>query len=102
MKIYNKLIRDKIPEIIEEAGKSHVTHIADDNEYLIALKNKISEEVQEFYENPCAEEMGDIMEVLDALAKYYNIEKSEVDEAKKIKNEKRGKFEQRIILESVK
>ena len=101
MKIYNKLVRDKIPEVIAEKGNKFTTHIAGDNEYLQALRDKISEEIQEFYEDPCAQEMADILEVLDALTEYHGIQRAQVEEVKKSKNEKRGKFQKRIILESV-
>lgn len=101
MKTYNKLIRDKIPEIIEKNGTFFISHIADDKEYIGALKNKILEELKEFYENPCAEEIGDIIEVLYAVAKYYNIKECEINRARSLKNKSRGKFEKRIILEKV-
>ncbi len=101
MKHYNKLIRDKIPEIIEGSGKKITTHIAEDREYLLALKGKIFEEVEEFYENPCKEEMGDILEVLHAIMEYHKLEKAEVEEVRCRKKEERGGFEKRIILGSV-
>jgi len=101
MKSYNKLIRDKIPEIIEGKGKSFTLHRADDREYLDALREKISEEVGEFYEDPSAEEMGDILEVLHALMDYHNLDKNEVEKTREAKAMKRGKFEKQLILESV-
>jgi len=109
MIVYNKLIRDKIPEIIEGKGKNFTCHKADDREYLNALREKIKEEVEEFYEDPSTEEMGDILEVLHALMDYHNLDKDkdkdkDKDEVEKIREDKareRGKFEKQLILESV-
>ncbi|WP_028855973.1 nucleoside triphosphate pyrophosphohydrolase [Psychrilyobacter atlanticus] len=101
MKIYNKLVRDRIPEIIKENGKKSHCHTADDKEYLVALKAKINEEVEEFYETPCIEEMADILEVLRALGDYYGFSEDEIERARLEKNRKRGAFKNRIILEKV-
>ena len=101
MIVYNKLIRDKIPEIIEGKGKSLTCHKADDREYLNALREKIKEEVEEFYEDPSTEEMGDILEVLHALMDYHNLDKDEVEKIREDKARERGKFEKQLILESV-
>lgn len=102
MKVYNKLVRDKIPQIIKDSGKKSYCHIADEKEYLEALKDKINEEVEEFYETPCIEEMADILEVLGALADYHGFSKYEIEKARLEKNRKRGAFKNRIILEKVK
>lgn len=101
MKIYNKLVRDKIPEIIEKNGKKSHCHIADEKEYLETLKAKINEEVEEFYETPCIEEMADILEVLRALGDHYGFSEDEIEKARLEKNRKRGAFKKRIILEKV-
>ena len=63
-KIYNKLVRDKIPEVIESSGKFFSSHIAEELEYKEELFKKAYEELEEFRETPCAEEMADIFEVL--------------------------------------
>ena len=73
-KIYNKLVRDRIPEVIEKTGKKYRTHIARELEYKEELFKKVYEELEEFKENPCAEEMADIFEVLEGLINAYNIE----------------------------
>ncbi|MFW6016881.1 MAG: nucleoside triphosphate pyrophosphohydrolase [bacterium] len=99
---YDKLVRDNIPQIIEDAGKEYAIHTADDQEYLSKLYAKVLEELQEFKENPSAEEMADIFEVLDGLISFYDIDNLDIKSIKKEKREKRGGFKDRIILETVK
>ena len=99
--IYNKLIRDDIPEIIKNAGHEYFIHIAEKDEYIIELIKKVSEELKEFEENPCEEEMADILEVLESLKNVFDLDESEIEKIKKDKKTKRGGFEKRIILEKV-
>ena len=99
--IYNKLVRDKILEIIEKTGKKAEFHIANEEEYKDFLIKKLSEEVEEFTENPCAEEIADILEVLDSLINILGYSKKEILEIKEEKKESRGGFEKAIILEKV-
>lgn len=101
MKIYNKLVRDRIPEIIEASGKTHTIHIAGDKEFEQYLCKKLIEEVQEFNADPCAEEMADVLEVIESLMKHFQLNSEEVQRIKKEKQENRGGFGKRIILESV-
>lgn len=86
---YNKLIRDKIPEIIEAAGKDYELHRADDAEYLQSLFAKVREELQEFEQEPSLEEMADILEVLAAIIDYFDFDRKKIREyqEKKEKNE---------------
>jgi predicted house-cleaning noncanonical NTP pyrophosphatase (MazG superfamily) len=100
-KIYNKLVRDKIPEVIERTGKKVSSHIAGELEYKEELFKKVYEELEEFKENPSAEEMADIFEVLEGLIKAYNIEMNDVFDIKEEKVRERGAFDERIILERV-
>jgi predicted house-cleaning noncanonical NTP pyrophosphatase (MazG superfamily) len=100
-KIYNKLVRDKIPEVIESSGKKFSSHIAGELEYKEELFKKVYEELEEFKENPSAEEMADIFEVLEGLIKAYNIEMNDVFIVKEKKAKDRGAFEKRIVLERV-
>jgi|JFJP01.1.fsa_nt_gi predicted house-cleaning noncanonical NTP pyrophosphatase (MazG superfamily) len=101
MKKFNKLVRDRIPEIIVKKGSKCDYHIAENNEeFITKLHEKLREEVQEFEDNPSIEEMVDIMEVLESLSIYYGFEADEIDKEKKEKNEKRGGFKKRIILDS--
>ena len=96
---YNKLVRDKIPEIIIQKGGTPLTHIATDQEYEEKLKAKLLEEVQEFLQDANAEELADIQEVFLALLQHYNIPAEEVEKVRQKKFDERGGFEQKIILE---
>ena len=96
---YNKLIRDKIPEIIKKKGGKPVVHIADEAEYWTKLKEKLSEEVEEFKKDENREELADIFEVIDAIVEYKKFDKKETEKIQKKKAEERGKFKKRIILE---
>lgn len=98
---YSKLVRDNIPEIITENGESPVTHIATNDEYSVALHNKLKEEVEEFLEEPSIEELADILEVVDALIVAHAFSAEDVLEAKEDKFEKRGGFYKKIILDDV-
>ncbi|BDU50096.1 nucleoside triphosphate pyrophosphohydrolase [Haliovirga abyssi] len=97
--IYNKLIRDNIPKIIEKSGVEYKVHIAEEKEYIEKLIEKVSEELEEFVEKPCEEEMADILEVLETLSKVYKLDEQKIIDIKKDKKNKRGGFLERIILE---
>ena len=101
MKVYNKLVRDKIPEIIEEDGKKCVTHILSDEKYIEALETKLNEEVSEYQADKNLEEMADILEVLQAIciARGYTLEELEIMREKKAND--RGGFVEKIFLEYV-
>lgn len=99
---YNKLVRDKIPEIIERNGDSAKVHIAGNNEYFQKLKEKLLEEVKEFSKEETEEELADILEVIDAISDFKNFDKSKVLAIKESKAVKSGKFAKRIILERTK
>lgn len=98
---YNKLVRDKIPEIIKNKGKNPVTHIADEEEYWIKLKEKLKEETEEFLKEDNEEELADILEVIENICYFKKINKEKLEDIRKSKAEKRGEFKKRIILERV-
>ena len=100
-KIYNKLVRDRIPEVIESSGKKYSSHIADENEYKEELLKKVYEELEEFNEKPCEEEMADIFEVLEGIMVVYGIDVDKMLDIKEQKIRDRGAFEKRIVLEKV-
>ena len=99
MKVYNKLVRDKIPEIIKKRGAKFSVHVAGSEEYLQKLKEKLQEEVKEFLESEETEELADILEVIYAIAKAKNMNKSELEKIRIIKRKEKGSFHKRIILE---
>ena len=101
MKIHNKLVRDKIPQIIEASNKKAVCHILSDSEYIIELEKKLNEEVAEYQQDKNLEEMADVLEVLYAIceARGYTIE--QLEEKRKAKADERGGFKDKIYLEYV-
>ena len=99
---YNKLIRDKIPEILDTKGKKYTTHIAGNEEYSKKLLEKLQEEVDEFKDEPNQEELADILEVIDAICNFKNFDKKEIANIKSKKTRDRGAFKKKIILEEVK
>jgi predicted house-cleaning noncanonical NTP pyrophosphatase (MazG superfamily) len=101
MKIYNKLIRDNIPSIMSAQGKNFRTHVAEPEEYKVKLKEKLIEEVNEFLEDPCLEELADILEVFSALVDAMGYSQEELAQRVNEKSDERGSFESRIVLESV-
>jgi len=101
MKKYNKLVRDKIPEIISAKGKVAFTHIADGGEYFDKLKDKLREEVDEFISEPSCEELADVLEVVEAIAYHKGYDRKEIERVKVRKRNGRGGFRERIILERV-
>ena len=100
--IYDKLVRDKIPDIIMESGKyPEIEIISEDNEFHEILSQKIIEEGQEYLETKEIQEIADILEIIDALLQIHNVSLEEIRELQKNKREKRGSFEKRIKLLSV-
>ena len=99
---YNKLIRDKIPEIIKQEGKIPLTHLADEKEYWEKLKEKLKEETDEFLENSNEEELSDILEVINVICEVKKIDRDKLELLRKKKLEKKGGFKNKIILKEVK
>ena len=102
MKIYNKLVRDKIPAIIvADNGKTCKTRIMEDDEYLESLNTKMQEELKEYLESGDIEELADLEEVLRAILDVKKISYEEFEKIRNSKVEKRGAFKEKIFLESV-
>lgn len=101
MKRYDKLVRDKIPEIIIADGKRCKSRILSDSEMQEYLLAKLSEEVGELQSKPCAEEIADVIEVLMALSTQLGSSMSEVENIRRMKHAARGGFDKRILLEFV-
>ncbi len=96
---YDKLVRDRIPDIIQRNGDVPVTHVADDAEYWTKLKEKLQEEVDELLKDESIGEVADILEVIEAICTYKRFDADAVRTAKAKKTDERGRFEKRIILE---
>lgn len=99
IKIYNKLVRDKITEIIEADGRVAKYKILDDNEYRQELNKKLQEEVKEYLEDNNVEELADIVEVIYGILNSMNVSIKEFEKIRINKQEKRGAFEKKIYLE---
>jgi predicted house-cleaning noncanonical NTP pyrophosphatase (MazG superfamily) len=96
--IYNKLIRDKIPEVIENAGKTAIIRTLSASEYAKTLTDKLLEEVNEFIKDGTVEELADIAEVLLAILQQRNVSVEEFEKKRIAKRDKCGGFEKRIFL----
>ena len=99
MKIYNKLVRDIIPEIMTQNGAKPVIRILSDEEYLKELNKKLQEELNEYLQDGNVEELADLEEVLLAILKVKNVSKTDFDNIRMMKVEKRGAFDKKIFLE---
>ena len=98
---YDKLVRDRIPELIREAGSDCRIASVEDSELTYYLSKKMQEEVAEFIEDPCVEEAADIFEVFRGLLKIGNIDFSDVVFKAEDKRTARGGFELGIVLKEV-
>jgi predicted house-cleaning noncanonical NTP pyrophosphatase (MazG superfamily) len=99
--IYNKLVRDLIPEVIEIAGKTAVTEILDDEQYRISLDLKLAEEMDEYQRSKEVEELADILEVIYAIVETKGMTINDLELLRKEKADKRGAFRDKIFLKEV-
>lgn len=98
---HNKLVRDRIPEIIEATGKTCVTKILSDEEYLNMLDAKLDEELAEYHQDQNVEELADLLEVIYAAAAARGYTLEQLEEVRANKAEKRGGFQKKIFLVEV-
>ena len=98
---YNKLVRDRIPEIIEASGKSCVTEILSDEAYLRLLDAKLDEELAEYHSDQNIEELADLLEVIYAAAMARGDTLEQLESVRAAKAEKRGAFANKILLKEV-
>lgn len=102
MPTYNKLVRDRIPEVIEKTGKELSSRVLEEKEYKNELKKKLGEELTEYNEaktdEEAMEELADILELLHAATKIHASSFEELEKIRQAKAEKRGGFEKRIFL----
>ncbi len=96
---HQKLVRDKIPQIIEKNGETPIYHILSDKEYKKELDKKLVEEVKEYLKDDNSEELADILEVIESILKYKNISLEEFAKTKQKKKDSRGGFDKKIFLE---
>ncbi len=100
-KEYNKLVRDKIPEIIQADNKTCTFRVMDEKEYMDSLKAKLKEEVNEYIESSDVSELADLEEVIRALLNLQGMNYDDFEKIRISKADKRGGFEKRILLETV-
>lgn len=100
--VYNKLVRDLIPQIIEQAGKHASTEILNDDDYITELRSKLGEELQEYLEaendQDSLEELADILELIHALTNMHGASVEQLEEIREQKAKKRGAFQDKIFL----
>jgi predicted house-cleaning noncanonical NTP pyrophosphatase (MazG superfamily) len=101
MKIYNKLVRDKIPEIIKANGENPKTRVLSTDEYFDELIKKLCEEAEELRAEPGLEELADVQEVVNAILDFLHEDQQALEKMRVDKAGKRGAFKQKLFLESV-
>lgn len=98
--VYNKLVRDKIPELIRKQGEIPNVRVLDREEYTRCLDRKLDEEVAEFHRDRNLEELADILEVVLALTENLGFSREELESVYREKHERRGGFGSRYFLVS--
>lgn len=96
--VYNKLIRDRIPEIIEKSGKKPVIEKAGGEKLLELLNTKLEEELEEYKESGSIEELADLVEVVYGILDFKGITLKEFENIRKEKNKARGAFKEGLVL----
>jgi len=101
VKMYNKLVRDKIPEIIENSGRKAIIEKVSDEQYYKLLNEKLDEERKEYLESLRVEELADLVEVIYAILEYKKVTVEDFEKMRIEKAAKRGAFKERILLKEV-
>ena len=96
--VYNKLVRDKIPEIIENSGEKAKFYQLSQDAYIRFLEQKLDEEVGEYHCDKTVEELADILEVVYALSEAQGCSKEVLMDVYQAKHDERGGFRQRYFL----
>lgn len=103
--VHNKLVRDRIPEIIEKSGKLYTSRILDDQEYLGELRKKVFEDLDEYIhsksQSETIAELVDVLDVIYALADYHGVTIDEIENIRKQKAREKGGFKQKVYLMEV-
>lgn len=102
MKPFYKLVRDRIPEIIEADGKTCVYETLSDEAYIRLLDQKLNEELAEYQESKSLEELADLLEVIQAVVRARGWTLDELERVRADKAAERGGFEKKILLTAVK
>ena len=98
---YDKLVRDRIPDLIEADDEMPITHVAGDDEYERRLLEKLDEEIAEYRESRRPDELADCLEVVYALGQQHDLSADDLRETRERKAAERGGFADRIVLEGV-
>ena len=101
VKVYNKLIRDKIPQIIEQSGKQAILEEVSGKEYLELLNAKLGEELQEYLDSQSIEKLADLGEVVHAILDHKAVSLQEFEGIRKQKVLERGAFQDKLLLKEV-
>lgn len=94
IKVYDKLVRDGIVDIISDEGHHVAWRVMTESEFVPALRSKLLEEVMEFTRDPSVDELADICQVIDSLVRFY----PELDKVMANKRDERGGFDNRVRL----
>ncbi len=100
-RIYNKLIRDRIPEIIEKSGNKPVVEKVGEEKYISLLNEKLGEELKEYLESQSVEELADLVEVIYALLNSKRVSLKDFEAIRLQKATERGAFKERLLLKEV-
>lgn len=100
-KTYYKLVRDRIPEIIEADGKTCIWKTLSQEDYIRLLDEKLNEELSEYQESKALEELADLLEVMQAVVRARGWTLEELEQVRSDKSAKRGGFEKKILLREV-
>lgn len=100
-KVHNKLVRDKIPQMLAAKGLKSTTRSLDDDEYRHELLKKLIEEATELLEDPSIEERADVEEVLRAIDTLFSFDTEQIEAERQRKHDERGGFADRIFLKKV-
>ncbi|WP_290748150.1 nucleoside triphosphate pyrophosphohydrolase [Exiguobacterium sp. UBA3968] len=102
MPLYHKLVRDAIPNIIDQNGKKATFQTLDEHKFLVEAKKKLHEELAEYEEATtdadAVEELADLLELIQALAKTHGVTVEELEAVRQKKQQQRGGFEERLYL----
>lgn len=98
---YYTLVRDRIPEIIEQSGKTPVTEKLNDHRYIQMLNSKLGEELAEYQGENNVEELADIVEVVYAILEFRGVTLAQFEKIRRSKVDSKGAFKERLLLKEV-